>query len=80
MIMIDFSYFLDLISASELLVEFQELCKILKLNPQVRKTKYVDGTVVPGKKFYWKIDFTIISILCGIVAKHIHKLCRCKVE
>merc|ERR1711962_1588012 len=38
----------DLISASELLVEFQELCKVLKLNPQVRKTKYVDGTVVPG--------------------------------
>ncbi len=35
--------FPDLISASQLLVEFQELCRILKLNPQVRKTKYVEG-------------------------------------
>ena len=39
----------DLISASELLVEFQELCRILKLNPQVKKTKYVEGSVVSGK-------------------------------
>jgi len=38
----------DLISASDLLVEFQELCKILKLNPQVRKTKYVEGAVISG--------------------------------
>ena len=39
----------DLISASELLVEFQELCRILKLNPQVKKTKYVEGSIVSGK-------------------------------
>merc|ERR1711971_757227 len=38
----------DLISASDLLVEFQELCKVLKLNPQVRKTKYVEGAVISG--------------------------------
>ena len=72
--MIDFSYFLDLISASELLVEFQELCKILKLNPQVRKTKYVDGTAVPGNlNRFCKVgqfDFTITSILFDIVLWH----------
>jgi len=38
----------DLISASDLLVEFQELCRVLKLNPQVRKTKYVEGAVISG--------------------------------
>jgi len=38
----------DLISASDMLVEFQELCKVLKLNPQVRKTKYVEGAVISG--------------------------------
>lgn len=36
--------FSDLISASQLLVEFQELCKILKLNPQVRKIKSKDDS------------------------------------
>jgi len=46
----------DLISASEMLVEFQELCKILKLNPQVRKTKYVEGTVVSGSGKYSCVD------------------------
>ena len=35
----------DLITASSLLVEFQELCRILKLNPQVRKTKFIDKPV-----------------------------------
>ena len=47
-----FFHFLDLISASEMLVEFQELCKILKLNPQVRKTKYVEGAVISGKLIF----------------------------
>jgi len=46
----------DLISASELLVEFQELCRVLKLNPQVRKTKYVEGTVVTGSGKYSCVD------------------------
>ena len=45
-------FFPDLISASDLLVEFQELCKILKLNPQVRKTKYVEGAVISGKLIF----------------------------
>lgn len=40
--LVKYTHFSDLVSASQLLVEFQELCRILKLNPQVRKTKYAE--------------------------------------
>ena len=37
-----FITFTDLVSGSQLLIEFQELCRILKLNPQVKKTKFLE--------------------------------------
>ena len=44
----NFLVFLDLVSGSRLLIEFQELCRILKLNPQVKKTKFLEKPMANG--------------------------------
>jgi len=42
----------DLVSGSRLLIEFQELCRILKLNPQVKKTKFLEKPKANENKGY----------------------------
>ncbi len=47
---------LELQSGSSVLVEFQELCKILKVNPKVIKNRNEDGYEQPGRSssYNWK--------------------------
>jgi len=42
----------DLVSGSRLLIEFQELCCILNLNPQVKKTKFLEKPKANENKGY----------------------------